>query len=538
MEKRFWFLILLFFFVFRLPGLCCCPQWFWDEGANLEYASNLMEGGAEYFGYRYNFVPHPPAYIVLTSLLVGVLGRHIWVLRLFSVLCALGGLFFAVRLGQEHGGGSLGWFSGLVFAVFPELIFWNKTGYANNLLGLQALASIYFLTTYLKSGENRFLAYTVLVLGFACLTQYTAAVFVLAAFVVLYAKGQKSKSCMVFLFSISPLLLFAGYMVFFWEGFFLEDLVNYFSFYPHASAVALMVIFLFFLLKVYSKGLLRFFDYLSRTYESDETPADFVVYLLASLFSLKMVTTQNFFEGFPSAILIWCFIGLIKLRKSSLRDVLWVYTGVWFLALLSANRWDHMSIPLVYLTSLGAAVLVEGLWRRVKVFSEKTLLSPKQVKLLITLPLILILGVDILLFSFGGIGCMDVESLMGAIAYVNRNVGEGDLVVGMSYINQYLECETTIHSLSLAYDGVPFAYFRREYEDREFVGDISFSNAGYTIVPAGLRDYLKKEYPPAYNVLADFNVAYSFNLSNKKSHLNQDKDTVTEFLVLENPSLA
>ncbi|MCX6695614.1 MAG: glycosyltransferase family 39 protein, partial [Candidatus Altiarchaeota archaeon] len=176
--------ILLVAVLLRAVNLPTIPAWGWDEGGNLNYSSNLMEGKAQFFAYKYHFMPHPPLYFVLSALVLKLLGVSITSIRILSVLLSVAGLLVVYKIVKTAISEEAGLLAGALYAIFPELIYWGRVGYGNNLLGFMALLSVYFLYKFLKDGSGRDFLISAAITSLCPLVELHGVVFVLAFWIV------------------------------------------------------------------------------------------------------------------------------------------------------------------------------------------------------------------------------------------------------------------------------------------------------------------------------------------------------------------
>jgi 4-amino-4-deoxy-L-arabinose transferase-like glycosyltransferase len=484
----------------RTVNLSTVPCWMFDEGSNISYAANLMHGRVQHFGYIYHFIPHPPLYFIPLAAAFKMLGADMTVLRLFSVACSIAGLYIVYRIVRRVLGEGYGLLAGLVYALSPELVFWGRLGFANNLLAVSALASMYYLLRFLREGRYRDILVCGALTGLCPLIEYTGVVFIACLGVILYwhARKQLLKTMLI---SAAPLTIFTAYMLVFDSAGFLRDAGNYYGLYPLALPALIIGLFLF---KKFSSYILRLLDSLYYGV-GKQTPADLVVYTGLTAFAFIPVSQDLLLAGgtvsFPAFI---SFIGLFFVYDQHVRSVLFTYFGGYFTLLLAINRWDHMGIPVYYLILCGSVFFV----KRAYDYGSRRL-SQNTVLLLLALPLALTLAVDVEGFVLRGVHEVPADALRDMSDYVNENTDAGDLVVTYAYLAPQMKGRTVLFSEVLAYNGYRFAYLRRDYTPDDFAYDHSLSNIGYMVLPEGYVEQLDDaEYAAVKDALSEWPVAY------------------------------
>ncbi|MFH1402712.1 MAG: glycosyltransferase family 39 protein, partial [Candidatus Altiarchaeota archaeon] len=347
-------LIFLLALLFRAYDLVSVPVWMWDEGANINYASNLAEGRAQLFGFKYHFIPHPPLYFLFLIPFLKAMGPGILALRVASVVLSMSGLLLVYLIIRNVLGESWALLGGLFYALMPELVFWGRLGFANNLLAVLAVASVYLIQKHFSSGEDRFMYYASLTAGVCLLTEYGGIVFVLSLLVIVYWYARRLLSKTLIL-SLGPFMVFVLLMLASDFHGFTTDFLKFFRLYFLAIPAIMVTAILF---HRFSDRLLGYTN--SLYYGIGETPAEFVLFLLISLFSLLPLDYTVFLSGsYVSALLAFSFFSLFFIQEGRFRNTLMLYSFSYLLLLFSLNRWDHMGIPLPYLLSCSSVFFIK-----------------------------------------------------------------------------------------------------------------------------------------------------------------------------------
>ena len=527
-------LIVAFALYLRAVNLPTVPQWMWDEGANVNYAANLAEGRLQHFGYRYHFMPHPPLYFALLAPLFKVFGADMTVLRLFSVACSLAGLILTYRIVRDAAGGGCGLAAALAYALYPELIFWGRLGFGNNLLAALALASAYFLVRFLSGRRRRDLICCCVLTGLCPVTEYAGVAFIVALGVVLrlYAPEHLAKALAI---SAAPLILFAASMLAFDADGFLKDAGNYFSLYPLALP----------LLAAGALILDRLVGPVERTLSSlyygvgKETPAELIVCVLLSALALVPVSHEAVVFGRSlSAVAAMSFLGLFLIPNENPRNVLLVYLGCYLTLLMALNRWDHTSIPLHYLACGGSAFLMG------KAASYARGRIPAAAAL-VALPLAVTFWADVDGFAFKGVGEAPAAEFGELTGFINDRTEADDLVVSFTYLAPQAKARTALFIEAVAYHGYRFGYLNRDYTQEDFIYNHSFGNIEYMVLPQGFVEQLNhSEYGGVTSGLAEWPAVYRVDALRMRNpglgsailgYIGVPVEEEAGYVVLENP---
>jgi hypothetical protein len=461
----------------RTVALESVPLWDWDEGANINYAQNLMLGKVQLFSYKYHFIPHPPLYFMALALPFRLLAADMLTIRLFSVVCSLLGLVFAyLTIRELLGEGSALW-AALFYALFPELIFWSRMGFANNLLGLLVISSFYFLVRFVRTGQMRYLWYSGAITGLCPVTEYFGLAFVLFYLVVLYWHDKESLRLGLTL-SLAPFIVFLALMLAFDGVGFLADAGNYFGLYPLALPG---VIILAFAVRRFTPRIHRFFDsvYLG---EGKETPAELAVWLILAILLAIPLEADGIYAGrLPIAFIALSVFGLMFIRDLVFRRAILTYVIGFGAVLIILNRWDHISIPLVFLLSLGAAFFIDKI-RRYLGGNAQVLVAV----LLLSLPFAIAFWTDLDAYAFKGVCSTPVSGFQALNGFVNDRTTPEDIVATFTYLAPDLNAKPTVLEDVIPYNGISFASMRRPYEKGEFTENLSVENLAYVVVPPQL----------------------------------------------------
>ncbi|MBD3389001.1 MAG: hypothetical protein GF416_07940 [Candidatus Altiarchaeales archaeon] len=468
--------VILLAVALRCVNLGSTPVWMWDEGCTLNYTTNLLRGEVRFFAYKYHFIPHPPLQFMLLAPLVELLGASILTVRVFSVMCSIVGLILSYLIVRDVLGEGYGIVAAASYAVFPEMVFWNRLGYANNLLGVMALASIYCLQNYLKTDDRRYYWGGLALTGLMPIVEYTGVAFILAFAVVVYWHRPKD-ALKSLVFSSAPLAFFTAMMLATQAEGFVKDFLNYFGLYP------LSVLVLAVLAPVFVKWSDRARSFVESVYVGVDVglPAEFGVYMLLGLAAIVPLNWDFLVTSrVPSAIFLMSLNGLLFIEDKSFKRTVLPYFTFYLMLLMGLNRSDHMVIPLHYVMGLGMPFLFKK--------AVESLRGRRKLALVAVVPLALTLYMDVEAFALGGLAPSPVEGFRDMAYFVNQNTRYDDLVITFTYLGHQVDAESSMFSQVLAYNGYGFSYWKRAYGRDEFVLDLTPDNIDYMIVPHGLFD--------------------------------------------------
>jgi len=468
--------------VLRAAYIADTPDWDYDEGCNLNYALNLASGRMQYFDYIHHFIPHPPGYFIAAAASLAVLPSTLLSLRLLSAALSVLGLLLVYGMVRREYGVLVGMMAALGFTVYPELVFWNRMGFANNLLSVLALGSMYFAQGYFRGGRTRDLAASALLAGLCPLTEYTGIVFV-AALLALVRWHEPRRLGYAAAVAFAPLAFFAASMTVLDYGGFILDLGNYVGLYPLALPLLAAAALAWAVFSGWAHRIIQSTDY-------TEGKPSFAVLLLpvaAAFFALEPLNAQTLYGGgYASPMMAFGAFSLFLLGRGLFRDLVLVNLGAYAALMLALNRWDHMSIPLHHLLAVASApVLYQALRYVSPLYESGRRLVPAFAAAIILLPFAGSLWLDLGAFFFGGLCGSDEAQVSGICEAVNRLAFRGELVVAPTFFAPCMEADMTVWENVLPYNGVRFAYWNRAYGAGEYARNLSVENIGYAVMDAG-----------------------------------------------------
>lgn len=511
---RAWFIlasVAVLALALRAVDLAETPGWDYDEGCNLNYALNLASGRMQYFDYRHHFVPHPPAYFLVAAASMAVLPGDIPSLRLLSAALSIAGLLLVYGMARREYGALPGLLAALGFAVYPELVFWNRMGFANNLLSVLALGSMYCAQGYFRGGRLRWLAASALLAGLCPVTEYAGVGFVAALLAVVrwHEPGRLRYAIAV---SLAPLAVFAGAMLAFDSGGFILDLGNYFGVYPLALPLMALAGLAWAILSNPVHRLIQYPDYAA----GRPTAAVLLLPAAAAFFALEPLRAETVYGGgYSSPMMVFGVFSLFLLGRGLFRDVVAVNLGVCAAVLIALNRWDHMSIPLHHMLAVASAPAAHhaALYLR-PLYESGRRLAPAALAAVFLLPYAGSLWLDLGAFFSGGLCGTDRAQVVDVCDAVNRLALDGGLVVAPTFFAPCMGADITVWENVLPYNGVRLVYWNRDYGRGEYARNLSADNIGYAVMDRGTLGDVESAggaYAAVFGGLAGWERAYESN---------------------------
>jgi 4-amino-4-deoxy-L-arabinose transferase-like glycosyltransferase len=475
-----------------LPNLGTTPSWDWDEGYNLNYAWNISEGRLLWFSIKYAFVPHPPLYLLLAATLVKLFGQSILVIRLLSVALNFAIIFALYLIGREVGGERTGLAAAALFTVYPAALYWGRMGFANHLLSLLTVLSLYCLIKHLKAG-GRWWIPCCLLAGSAAVTE-PQGLFTAAAILVYFtARRENNLQAAALLFG--PFIIYASAMTLI-SPYFVSDSMyqmQRFGLIGWRLIPALFLIVASVWKRKEAAGFIRrLFEEENQSWNKDAfsrwyVPASLLAaHLLTSITLVEPPTGASLFAG---GEYYWLGIIGLLLADAYMAPVVLLYLMPAYAAVLAFGRADHMLIPLYPFFALGVAVLVLRLYSHFKrIFGVSLTL------LVLAYPFAFAAYNGVSAYAFGGVfGAEPVSDLEAVSAYVESHSRSGDFVVTTTNLARFFRNSTDI-TQSIVYEGYDIEYYRG-YQPGRFAFNCSYRNAAYAVVPEGMLDWFGKYAP-------------------------------------------
>lgn len=544
--------IILVTLLIRAYNIETIPTWNWDEGVNLNIASNLADGKSQQFALKYTWVPHPPLYfLVLTPILkVSETSLNtIIALRLLSIAYSIGTVLLIYLIGRQIKDEKTGLTAALFYSLYPAAVFWNRMGLAHNQLMLLAVLTLYALLKHQDSGNTRFL-YLACLTAFLCfITEYAGAAFIAALLIYIHVhyRGELKRVLLV-----STVLLFAylTLMIFLYGMWFIQDL--WFNFGRVNLVALILALVLIGVLIVNQQKLKNILEWLH--FEMDKVGVNvFLFYMPLTSLALLIPPSDETLLDAINYFWVVGVIGFLFIEKEEKRDVTWMFYFSYLGVLAAYDRADHMVLPLYPLLSIGAAIfLLKLFYSRDRIFSfmqgkANPLLITATALILIFYPIVVLAYQDIDGFILGhNFRAMPIAEAEKLNNFINGRTKPGDVVLTQSYFSQGVKCKTTILLHAVSYDGKPIAYYPILSPER-FAYNTSIRSVRYAVLPKGVVEELNQSgYGEAAGELSRWPVLYETNTSeevgvpkvysliNRIKGINYESQTLI-FQVRENP---
>ncbi|MFH1054981.1 MAG: glycosyltransferase family 39 protein [Candidatus Altiarchaeota archaeon] len=483
--------------VLWLPNLGTIPKWDWDEGYNLNYARNISEGRLLWFSIKYAFVPHPPLFLLALSFLVKFFGGSIMVLRLFTVALNFALILLLYFIGLEAAGERVGLLASLLYAIYPSAVYWGRMGFANHLLSLLVVSSLYFLIRHIKHGGKWWIP-CCLSAGLSALTE-PQGLFVAATLSLYFLVREKPGFIPAFSLLFTPFIIFFLVMSSTSE-YFIGDVAFQFQRFKLAQPLilALPVLFLAIIKRRFLTGFARsLFDPAGGfttgfLFSLWYVPATLLAaHLLLSVTLVAPLSAGSLFAG---GDYYWLgIIGLLFLG-GYMNHVLILYFLPSFLAVVAFGRSDHMFIPLYPFFAMGLAVLLSLLYQHLRGVAG---LIPAI--LIVSYPFPFAFYNSLSAHAPGGVFSPEpISDLTEVAAYVNSHSHSG-FVITTSNLARYFKNSTVI-TQSIVYAGYPIEYYPI-YPSGRYAFNASYLNAEYAVIPDGMLEWLWRYAPgPAVEI--------------------------------------
>lgn len=480
----------------RSVNLDHVPRWDWDEGVNLDITLNLVEGKSQMFALKYPFFPHPPLFFILASAFIKLFGASLLSLRIYAVSLSIATTILIYLISSRLFGEKKAFISGMLYAVYPVAVYWNRMGMVNNLIVFLSVSSLYLFIRFLKDKEKTSLYLSALLAGLCATTGVIGASTILAVNY-LALKYCRKQLPIILILSLTPPALYLAYELTVMPAYFIFDvlfLVKRANFTYVRSLIAFAGVVVLYLIRGYLKVIVK-----SMRDTITEAPTlGIVVMSLYGLFVLP-ISDDGYHLGFADYLTYVLCVGLLVKPIFFIKDevkkkpVLAYFTS-YFLFLFAVDRADHMAMVLYpYLPILAAPFFAQ-------VYEDaKNVLKRKNIPLyLIAATFLVYHPLLVSLAHSTGIAyaltVVDVEPLeiMLVSDYVNSITGEDSVVIGYSWMTHLIDSDFCIVGQSAAYDGHDVFYYPGNYPQGRFVFNCSYRNAHAIIMIDGTIDAMSK----------------------------------------------
>lgn len=504
-NKREYLLLLAILFIgvfFRVSNLDVIPAWHWDEGTNQNIAWNLAGGRLQWYCLTFPFVPHPPLFFIVVSLLFNVFSSEIIVMRYLCVFYGIASIPLIYWIGRRTGGGGIGLIAAFLFSIYPSAIYWNRMGFANNQLMLLILLTIYFSLRYMQEKKERWLYLASFSTGLSLITEYTGIAVLISSMIFLWVYARKNLVKYVFI-SLIPFIVFVAVMLYIMPSAFIHDIL--FQLERYGITADKLIIAVIFLAVLYSSR-----NYLMNLYAE-------MAYYMVSLDGktgeetrrnrvksnvMLFLFLMNFFLGLSTLIplsdyifihygdYLWFgFLGLFFITEKRRRNFILIYAIPLLLITWKIFRMDHMWIPLYPLFCIGMVYLLRAVYGfMLSLMSYR--LSSLALLFILCYPLFFIMLNDVSSFIFGaGLKREDVGRYERVADYIDQNTGEGDFILTDPYIWSFSDTRSCSLLQGIVIEGVWMFYMAPDYGFERFAFNCSYRNARFVVI---------EEYPTLY----------------------------------------
>jgi len=489
--------VVLLSILLRFYNLEAVPAWDFDEGYNMRYAFDLLNGQVLWFAIKYAFIPHPPLFFLAYAAVIKFLGVGVYTLRLLTASYGVVTTVVLYLTGREMFNRNIGLAASFIYAVTPEVVFWNRVGHANNQLMLLSALTLYFIYRYSKTLDGRMLHLGCLAAGLSVVTEYTGLfnVAAMAVFLYLYHRRQVLKAVA---FSLLPLAMLFVFMLHYSPDYFLFDLSYQLNRFFSVGKIALAIVFA--LVAYRSRELAKaFYKPIAESIDQDT-----LVYLMVVSLVVFQTSESSFWRA-TSFLFVMSFFGLclmpsFQLSKEKERRILVLFLVFNILSLLAFDRADHMTMVVYPFASVAVAAMFYGIYRKsvaqlpwiLRRFRLK--LSSRTLFVLAFYPVFVSLCFSSYMFLLGNFSMENVAEDLAVAEYVNQRAGAGDLILTYSWMFPMIrEARVSLLTQSIAYEGDSIAYYSGDFPPERFAFNTSYRRAKFLVASNGTLEWVLNE---------------------------------------------
>lgn len=527
MIRRNYLVIVILVSVFiRAIYLDVIPIWDWDEGANLDIAIHLSEGRQQWFALTFPFIPHPPLYFIVSVFFLKLFGASILALRIesliFSTLTVVLVYLIAARLFDERHG----LIAGLFYAVYPPLVFWNRTAMINNLLILLYCVSMYAYLRFTQEGSRRFLYFSSLFAGLCIVTGLVGVPCVLALIYLTFRYHRHYLFHVIIICSI-PALVFIAYELYVMPEFFIKE-VFFQSTRFNLSVKPLIALGVLYWLWPHVKGPVYVWYDSIREPLTLVPPVGYLALSLLALVKLK-IPPQGYYPGFADYLTFLFCVGFIVkpvflIEDDRNRSFLVSFFSAFFIFLIFMDRADHMTMVLYPLFVLLAVNFIEKVFILVKEF-----LNSRKMRYALLTALVIAYHPLFVSAAYSGgmvfgnlMSQMDVGSVQRVSAEINYYTNPDSVVIGYSWLTHLVNSDFCVVGQAIAYEGETYVYYSGDYPLHRFAFNCSYKNADIILLSEDTILYLST-LPQSRILLEDLKSWENQNVDSFIMFFNPDK---------------
>lgn len=512
-DKTEYLLLLAILFIgiiLRVPDLEVIPTWQWDEGTNQNIAWNLAGGRLQWYCLTFPFVPHPPLFFIVVSLLFKFFPSEIIVMRYLCVSYGIAAILVIHWIGKRIGGAKIGLMSAFLFSIYPSAIYWNRMGFANNQLMLLILLTAYFTLRYMQKRKERWLYLASFSCGLSIITEYVGVAVLISQVIFLQVYGRRNLIKFTVI-SLIPLTVFVAAMLYLMPSAFIHDIAFQFERYGItldklvAAAVLLAVLYSFrnYLRNLYTEiayYMVCFDGKIDEETKRSRLRSNVMLFLFLMNFLLALTTLTPFsdYRFIHYGDYFWFgLFGLFFIAEKRERNVLLIFAVPLLLTTCKIFRVDHMWIPLYPLFCIGLVFLLREIYGFMRSLVDHKSF-PIVLLVVLCCPFPLIMLNDISSFIFGvGLEREDRGRYMRVAGYVDQNTGEGDFILTDPYIWSFSDTQSCSLLQGIVINEVWMFYMAKDYGFERFAFNCSYRNARFVVIegyPALYEYYERNEY--------------------------------------------
>ncbi|MDD5111990.1 MAG: glycosyltransferase family 39 protein [Candidatus Altiarchaeota archaeon] len=489
--------IVLLSIVFRFYKLGTVPVWDFDEGYNMRYAYDLLQGQILWFAIKYTFIPHPPLFFMAYAPIIHYFGAGVYNLRALTAFYGVLTTIVIYITGRRMFNPPIGLIGAFIYAATPEVVFWNRIGFANNQFILLSALSLYFIHTYSKTGKEIHLIAGSLSIGLSVITEYTG-LFNLAAAAVYLHRYHPGKAARMAAVSLLPTAILFAFMLCHSPGYFLFDaayqLHRFFS--PLKITAGLIALIAAYKLKDIANS---FYSPIARSINED------IMIFVVVISLTSFYATEDAFWHATTFLFTMSFFGLcvrplFLMDEGRERALLMLFLAGSVLSMLALDRADHMTMVIYPHASIALASLLYSTYGKTKTegsfIIRKLKLKPSNNALLAACfyPLAVSACLTTYLFIIGGIPGQQVEQVRQITDYINGQTNDGDLVLTYSWMFPLItNARVGLITQSIAYDGIPIAYYSGDFPKDRFSFNTSYARAKFIVGANGTSEWITNQ---------------------------------------------
>lgn len=518
-------LITLLSILFRFYNLGVIPGWDFDEGYNMRYSFDLLNGEILWFSIKYTFLPHPPLFFLAYALVIKYLGVGVYTIRLLTAFYGVATTLLLYFVGKEVFNPKVGLIASFIYAVTPEVVFWNRLGYANNQLILISTLAFYFIYRYSKTLDGRYLYLGCFSAGLSVITEYTGILNVaaIAVFLYIYHRENTFKAVVI---SLIPLALLFVFMLYHSPEYFLFDVNYQFNRFLSPLKISLGLFSLFFIFKL-RRVISDFYRPIA-----DSLNQDVLIYAVVISLTVFQVSESSFWDAttflFATGVAGLCFVPSFLIEKEKERRLLLLFLLFNAMSMLILNRADHMTMVIYPFVSIAIASMLHTVYEKSVleipwILRRFKIKLPKKILFIASFyALFISLCFSTYIFVLGNnISSEHLGNDFAVAEYVNQRTSQEDLVLTYSWMFPLIHnARVSLLTQSMAYEEIPIAYYSGNFPKDRFAFNTSYTRAKFLIASNGTMEWILNETGSKEVV----------------SYLESwDKTNVSGFLVYRNP---